>query len=240
MGLTYDSTGKGAAGHHTRHSGAPYITIALAGNPNVGKSTLFNNLTGMNQHTGNWPGKTVVSAEGIFEYGDRKYLLVDLPGTYSLRAHSPEEEVARDFIIYGRDGTPPDAVAVVCDATCLERNLNLVLQTNEIAERVLVCVNLMDEAKRKGIRIDLGLLSQRLGVPVIGMSARNKRSTAAFGKAISDLLRIPPMMHTEKDADDDEHTAVTRINRAEDLCRGVVTCSGEGGYSAKDRRLIGS
>lgn len=237
MGLTYDSTGKGAAGHHTRHSGAPYITIALAGNPNVGKSTLFNNLTGMNQHTGNWPGKTVVSAEGIFEYGDRKYLLVDLPGTYSLRAHSPEEEVARDFIIYGRDGTPPDAVAVVCDATCLERNLNLVLQTNEIAERVLVCVNLMDEAKRKGIRIDLGLLSQRLGVPVIGMSARNKRSTAAFGKAISDLLRIPPMMHTEKDADDDEHTAVTRINRAEDLCRGVVTCSGEGGYSAKDRRL---
>ena len=123
--------------------------IAIAGNPNVGKSTLFNGLTGMNQHTGTWPGKTVTNAQGYCQSNENSYVMVDIPGTYSLMAHSTEEEVARNFICFGN----PDAVVVVCDATCLERNLNLVLQTIEISSNVIVCVNLMDEAKRKKIKI---------------------------------------------------------------------------------------
>ncbi len=141
--------------------------IALAGNPNVGKSTLFNALTGMRQHTGNWPGKTVASAQGRYTYKGKEYILVDLPGTYSLLAHSAEEEVARDFLCFGG----PDVTVVVCDATCLERNLNLVLQTIEITPRVVVCLNMMDEAKKKRICIDLPALSLSLGVPVVGVSA---------------------------------------------------------------------
>ena len=121
--------------------------VVLAGNPNVGKSTIFNFLTGLNQHTGNWPGKTVANAQGYCKSEKHSYVLVDIPGTYSLMAHSAEEEVARNFICFGA----PDAVAVVCDATCLERNMNLVLQTLEISSNVIVCVNLMDEAKRKKI-----------------------------------------------------------------------------------------
>lgn len=143
--------------------------VALAGNPNVGKSTVFNGLTGLKQHTGNWPGKTVAVAQGRHSLGDRSFILVDLPGTYSLSANSVEEEIARDYICYGG----ADAVVVVVDATCLERNLNLVLQTIEITDKVVVCVNLMDEAKKKGIKIDLDLLHKRLGVPVVGTSARS-------------------------------------------------------------------
>ena len=158
--------------------------IALAGNPNVGKSTLFNALTGLNQHTGNWPGKTVTNAQGRCQKGGQGYVLVDLPGTYSLMAHSAEEEVARNFICFGES----DAVAVVCDATCLERNLNLVLQTMELCPKVVVCVNLMDEAKRKGIRIDLKLLSERLGVPVVGTVARKRRTLDAFLSALEETM----------------------------------------------------
>lgn len=146
------------------------FVVALAGNPNVGKSTLFNNLTGMNQHTGNWPGKTVTNARGVCKYNDKEYVMVDLPGTYSLMAHSQEEEIARDFLCFAR----PNAVLVVCDATCLERNLNLVLQTIEISKNVILCINLMDEAKRKRIRIDTDKLSEILKVPVIGITARKK------------------------------------------------------------------
>ena len=142
--------------------------IALAGNPNVGKSTVFNALTGLNQHTGNWPGKTVANAQGRYRYGGENFILVDIPGTYSLMANSLEEEVARDFICFGE----PDTVVVVTDATCLERNLNLVLQVLEVTGRMVVCVNLMDEAKKKGITIDLAVLSRELGVPVVGASAR--------------------------------------------------------------------
>ena len=144
--------------------------IALAGNPNVGKSSLFNILTGMKQHTGNWPGKTVTNAVGRYLDKNSSFVFVDIPGTYSLMAHSVEEEVARDFILFGG----ADAVVVVCDATCLERNLNLCLQAIEINPNVIICVNLLDEARKKGIAINLNELSKKLGVTVVGTSARNK------------------------------------------------------------------
>lgn len=144
--------------------------VALAGNPNVGKSTIFNSLTGLNQHTGNWPGKTVTNVTGKYIYKEKEFIMVDIPGTYSLMANSVEEEVARDFICFGN----PDITVVITDATCLERNLNLVLQTIEINKNVIVCVNLMDEAKRKGIKIDLKKLSQLLGVKVVGTSANTE------------------------------------------------------------------
>ena len=154
-------------------------TIALAGNPNVGKSTIFNNLTGMNQHTGNWTGKTVANATGYFEYRGEQYKIVDIPGTYSIMSHSEEEEIARNYICFGN----PDATIVVVDATSLERNLNLVLQITEITNNLIVCVNLLDEAKKKKIKIDLELLSNILKVPVVGVTARNK-------KTLNNLLKV--------------------------------------------------
>lgn len=155
--------------------------VALAGNPNVGKSTVFNGLTGLKQHTGNWPGKTVVNAQGRYRYKDRNFIMVDIPGTYSLMANSTEEEIARDFICFGE----PDVVVVVADATCLERNLNLVLQAMEITDKVVLCVNLMDEAKKKKIRIDFNALSSRLGIPVVGTSARSGVGLDALMDAVS-------------------------------------------------------
>ncbi len=144
------------------------FVIALAGNPNVGKSTVFNALTGLNQHTGNWPGKTVSNARGTYRHKDKKFVLVDLPGTYSLLANSVEEQVARDFICFGR----PDATIVVADATCLERNLNILLQILELTDKVILCVNLMDEAKRKGIFVNIKRLEEELGIPVVATTAR--------------------------------------------------------------------
>jgi len=151
--------------------------VALAGNPNVGKSTVFNELTGLRQHTGNWPGKTVVRAEGVFGYEGKRTKVVDLPGTYSLQAVSVDEEVARDFVLFGR----PDVTVVVVDSTRLERNLNLVLQILEITDRVVVFLNLMDEARRNGIALDPSRLESELGVPVVTGTARE-------GIGISDLL----------------------------------------------------
>ena len=145
------------------------ILIALAGNPNVGKSTVFNALTGLRQHTGNWPGKTIVRAEGAFAHRNKRIKLVDLPGTYSLQAGSVDEEVAREFILFGR----PDVTVVVVDATRLERNLNLALQILDITNRVVVYLNLTDEARRHGIGIDVKQLEQQLGVPVISGAARS-------------------------------------------------------------------
>ncbi len=145
------------------------ITVGLAGNPNVGKSTVFNALTGLHQHTGNWPGKTVGSASGVFSTENHTYTIVDIPGTYSLNAHSSEEEVARDYIKYGG----ADMIVIVCDATCLERNLCLALQIMRESENVILCINLMDEARKKHLTIDIEKLSEMLGVPVIGVSARN-------------------------------------------------------------------
>ncbi|MBN2492662.1 MAG: ferrous iron transport protein B [Planctomycetes bacterium] len=145
--------------------------VALAGNPNTGKSTVFNALTGLRQHTGNWPGKTVTRAEGAFVHGTSSFKLVDLPGTYSLLAASPDEEVARDFLLFGR----PDVTVIVVDATRLERNLNLVLQVLEITDRAVVCLNLVDEAARRGLAVDPEQLAARLGVPVVPTAARYRR-----------------------------------------------------------------
>ncbi|WP_129600401.1 FeoB small GTPase domain-containing protein [Anaerophilus nitritogenes] len=153
------------------------LIIALAGNPNVGKSTVFNSLTGLKQHTGNWPGKTVSNTRGHYTYKDKKFVLVDLPGTYSLLSNSIEEEIARDFICFGK----PNATIVVADATCLERNLNLALQVMELTNQVILCINLMDEAKRKGIFIDIHGLQKDLGIPVIQTAAR-------CGHGLDDLI----------------------------------------------------
>ena len=148
-------------------AGHDYV-VALAGNPNTGKSTVFNALTGLRQHTGNWPGKTVARAEGTFTCAGKRFRLVDLPGTYSLLAESTDEQIARDFLLFGR----PDCTVVVCDATVLERNLHLVLQVLEITDRVVVCANLMDEADRKRIALEARVLERELGVPVVPTAAR--------------------------------------------------------------------
>jgi ferrous iron transport protein B len=151
--------------------------IALAGNPNTGKSTVFNALTGLRQHTGNWPGKTVARMEGMFKYGEQVYKVVDLPGTYSLLATSEDEEIARDFILFGQ----PEVTVIVVDATRLERNLNLAFQVMEITGRVVIALNLMDEARRHGLEINHRRLARDLGVPVVPMAARS-------GEGLSDLL----------------------------------------------------
>jgi len=173
LGLTKTSTGSKVMKQDILEKaiGCDY-TIAIAGNPNVGKSTVFNALTGMHQHTGNWPGKTVTNATGICTYNSKSFLFVDIPGTYSLMSNSEEEEIARDYICFGN----PDVTVVIVDATCLERNLNLVYQTMEITSNIIVCVNLLDEAKKKGIKIDLKALSDFLGVPVVGTIARKKKT----------------------------------------------------------------
>ncbi len=157
--------------------------VALAGNPNTGKSTVFNALTGLRQHTGNWPGKTVTRAEGGFSYGENRYKIVDLPGTYSLLSTSLDEEVARDFILFGQ----PDVTVIVVDATRLERNLNLVLQVLEITDRAVICLNLMDEARRHGIQVDERRLMRDLGVPVIPTAARQKEGLPELLKAIHEV-----------------------------------------------------
>lgn len=155
-------------------------SLAIAGNPNVGKSTVFNTLTGLNQHTGNWPGKTVECAKGKYEYNDTTFYITDLPGTYSLTANSPEEEIARDFICFEN----PDAVIITLDATCIERNLNLALQILEVTKKAVVCVNLIDEAEKKKIHIDLDELSLQLGVPVVATNARLGKGMEELKKAV--------------------------------------------------------
>ena len=157
--------------------------VALAGNPNTGKSTVFNSLTGLRQHTGNWPGKTVVRAEGGFAYQGKRYKLVDLPGTYSLLSTSSDEEVARDFLLFGR----PDVTAIVVDSTRLERNLNLVLQVLQITDRVVVCLNLIDEARRHGLKVDERRLARDLGVPVVPAAARRDEGISQLIHTISQV-----------------------------------------------------
>jgi ferrous iron transport protein B len=159
------------------------FVVALAGNPNTGKSTVFNALTGLRQHTGNWPGKTVTRAEGGFDYGGKRYKLVDLPGTYSLLATSVDEEVARDFVLFGQ----PSVTVVVVDATRLQRNLSLALQVLEITDRVVICLNLMDEARRHGLSVDDRRLARDLGVPVVPTAARSGEGLKELLQAIHDV-----------------------------------------------------
>ncbi|MHC1722779.1 MAG: FeoB small GTPase domain-containing protein [Aminipila sp.] len=207
-------------------------TVALIGNPNVGKSTIFNALTGMHQHTGNWPGKTVATAQGEYKFNGDTYKLIDLPGSYSLCARSAEEEVSREYIESGE----ADAVIIVCDATCLERNLNLLIQILGITKKVVACVNLMDEAERKGIKIDLSKLSECLKIPVIG-------TAAAQGKGIDDLIgKVAEIICEEgKSINDCVNCENTQLS-PEDIWRRVASVVDEaniqgGGYSARDRKI---
>ena len=224
--------------------------IALAGNPNVGKSTVFNALTGLRQHTGNWPGKTVACASGTFTFQGQEYILTDLPGTYSLIAHSAEEEIARDFIC----SQNPDAVIIVCDATCLERNLNLALQIAGLTDRGILCVNLCDEARRKGISIDFPLLSRLIGMPAIPCAASR-------GEGIEELARQaalmcssspqkPSVSHIGGTGDgeeilascaadserSDEELAIFLIRQAEEIASRTVICPRKNNHEA-DRRI---
>lgn len=211
--------------------------LAIAGNPNVGKSTVFNGLTGLKQHTGNWPGKTVVKAEGMLRTNGRRCRLVDLPGTYSLLSHSPEEEVTSGFLKSGE----ADGVLVVCDAACLERNLNLALQIKELGVPVFLCLNLMDEAERKGILIDQEKLSRLLSVPVAGVVARKKASLRELMKRLDAWLE--ELSHKEGRTDfnpTDFETADAHLTgilkQAELICREAVTFRKQG-YLEHDLRL---
>lgn len=193
MGLTKNSTGLNILREEFNldlESKNPII--ALAGNPNTGKSTVFNSLTGLKQHTGNWPGKTVTRAQGYYRYQDREYTLIDLPGTYSLLANSTEERIARDFICFAR----PDATIVVVDATNLERNLNLVLQVTELTDNVVLCLNLMDEARKKNIKINVRGLENGLQIPLVPTVARDgiglDKLKDVVHKIITGTLQVKP------------------------------------------------
>ncbi len=193
--------------------------VALAGNPNTGKSTVFNALTGLKQHTGNWPGKTVTRAEGGYEYAGVRYKLVDLPGTYSLLSASQDEEIARDFILFGQ----PDCTIVVTDATCLERNLNLVLQVLEITDRAVVCVNLMDEARRKKLEVDTRTLSRDLGVPCVPTSAGNGEGLRELIQTVADVIegKITTAPHRVQGTSEYQRTVSELLTLIDQLAPGL-------------------
>lgn len=228
MGLTHRSVGTHAAAFGgTRRAGERIV--ALAGNPNVGKSTVFNALTGMRQHTGNWAGKTVGCACGRCRSAREQYLLVDLPGTYSLQPHSAEEAVACDFVRGGK----ADAVVVVCDATCLERTLVLALQMHSATPNTIVCVNLLDEARHKRIRIDLPALQTQLGMPVVGVTARKKKTLRALLDALDAVMAAP---QPRPDGAPEAGDPADDVRRAEVICHAAVRRETPE-YAARDRRL---
>ncbi len=227
MGLSNSSTGKKVSSNLKDFSNYDF-TVAIAGNPNVGKSTIFNGLTGLNQHTGNWTGKTVENAAGICIHNNQKFLLVDIPGTYSLMADSEEEKIARDYI----DSNKANATVVIVDATLLERNLNLVFQIMNLTNNVIVCVNLLDEAKKKGISVDLNKLSKLLGVPVVGTIARKKKTLNNLINTIADVCNkeIEPKP-IKIDADIDKI-----FERAHEIVAEVVTLKNEN-YNERDKKI---
>ncbi len=227
MGLSNSSTGKKVSSNLKDFSNYDF-TVAIAGNPNVGKSTIFNGLTGLNQHTGNWTGKTVENAAGICIHNNQKFLLVDIPGTYSLMADSEEEKIARDYI----DSNKANATVVIVDATLLERNLNLVFQIMNLTNNVIVCVNLLDEAKKKGVSVDLNKLSKLLGVPVVGTIARKKKTLNNLINTIADVCnkKIEPKP-IKIDADIDKI-----FERAHEIVAEVVTLKNEN-YNERDKKI---
>ncbi len=186
MGLTNQSTGLMAFLNDLQQEAYQKAEglVALAGNPNTGKSTLFNALTGLRQHTGNWPGKTVTLAQGIVDCQGKKLMAVDLPGTYSLLANSVDEQVARDFLYLAK----PAVTIVVVDATCLERNLNLLLQILELTPRVILCLNLVDEVTKKGLQVDKAKLAELLGIPVVATIARENQGVLELKETIRQAL----------------------------------------------------
>ena len=204
-------------------------TAALAGNPNVGKSTVFNALTGMHQHTGNWPGKTVEVAEGAYVWRGASFRLVDLPGTYSLRADSPEEELARDFIC----GGGADVTVVVADATCLRHNLHLAVQLRRRTPRLVLCLNLMDEARKKGVTVDTEALSRALAAPVVATAARSGEGLDALRTAVLDMARQPPQDDPWLPPEDDSAAVARRAAEIADAC---LSCRPEDVH-VRDRRL---
>lgn len=206
--------------------------IALAGNPNVGKSTVFNALTGMKQHTGNWAGKTVSCAEGSFEYKDRKYVLADIPGIYSLVANSAEEKVAHDFICSGR----ADGAIVVCDASCLERNLTLVLQVMDKIPKTVVCVNLIDEAEKKGIHVNADRLSEILGVPVVLTSARNNKGLDELCEAVNNIAENEPAPLKLNLPENEDDIISTISRKSSEIAAQCVECRSSEPYK-RDRKL---
>jgi Fe2+ transport system protein B len=228
--------------HPNEISADPY-TVALAGNPNTGKSTVFNALTGLHQHTGNWPGKTVSRAEGRFVHDDTAYRLVDLPGTYSLLSASTDEEIARNFILFGQ----PDCTVVVVDATALERNLNLVFQVMEITDKVVVCVNLIDEARRKGLDVNVERLSKQLGVPAVATAARTGEGLGELVRTIAAVIdgrmatapRLPAPPEAARGLVDELVTRIQAIYPGLRNARWIAYRLIEGDYSIRKALLSG-